>query len=155
MAGEKEKKPGVKLGDDGPSGLGNPFGGSGVTVEHGFHREQLPLEGKTVQEVRQVLGPRFDIDPRAEATIGGKRATGKTVLKSGEILRFRHVAGEKGGAPSGKHGYTIEFFDGAKIKQWYCIAVDAEAALKKFKNSKIIHATVEEIRPKSVIMSKL
>jgi hypothetical protein len=84
-----------------PEGLGHRFGGGGdaggsVTVDYGVYREELPLGGRTVAEIRRIVGPRYDIDPRAAATVDGLAADNQTVLRAGQELRFMHIAGEKG-----------------------------------------------------------
>jgi hypothetical protein len=86
----------------GPGGLGNPFGlagddnGGTVTVDYGVYREDLPLGGRTVGEIRRTVGPRYDIGPQAVATIDGRPAGEDVLVRPGQKLRFMNLAGEKG-----------------------------------------------------------
>jgi hypothetical protein len=84
-----------------PEGLGNPFaidgGAAGtVTIDYGVYREQLPLAGRTVAEIRRIVGPRYDIDPRSITTVNGDASGEDTVVRAGQELRFMHISGEKG-----------------------------------------------------------
>ncbi len=81
-------------------GAGDPFGAalqSGlVGVSCGPHSDHLPLAGRTVAQVRARFGAHFDIDPRAEAVVGGQPVAEDTVLRAGQLLSFSRPAGEKG-----------------------------------------------------------
>lgn len=85
-----------------PGGLGDPipFGGDGaggsVTIDYGVYHEQLPVGGRTVREVRRMFGGRYDIAPDATAMLDGETTGDDTVVRAGQMLRFLHVAGEKG-----------------------------------------------------------
>ena len=84
-----------------PEGLGNPFAmgddaGAAVTIEHGVYTEQLPLAGRTVDEIRRIVATRYDIDPRAHAFVDGHHVGHEVVVRPGQSLRFMHLSGEKG-----------------------------------------------------------
>jgi len=85
-----------------PEGLGNRFAMSGassggmLTVEYGVFREQLPLGGRPVAELRRIVGPRFDIDRRAIVIVDGNPVDDETVVQAGQEVRFMHFSGQKG-----------------------------------------------------------
>ena len=69
-----------------PEGLGNPFAlgddGGPVTIDYGVYREDLPLGGRTVGEIRRIAGPRYDIDPRAPAIVEAQFVGNETVVRA-------------------------------------------------------------------------
>lgn len=83
-------------------GLGNPLSlggdadGGSVTVDAGVYREQMPLGGRTVGEIRRAVGPRYGIDPDALAIVAGAQAGDDIVVRTGQEVRFLHIGGEKG-----------------------------------------------------------
>lgn len=84
-----------------PEGLGNPFSmggetGGAVAVDYGVYREQLPLGGSTIGDIRRIAGPRFDISPDATAFIDGNPVADDVVVSAGQNVRFMHISGEKG-----------------------------------------------------------
>ena len=88
-------------GAPGPDALGNIFAppgdnGGAVTVTHGPYREQLPLGGMSVAQVRARFRDRFDIDPTSQAIVDGHEVSDDTVVRSGQMLMFTRRAGEKG-----------------------------------------------------------
>lgn len=99
---EKTKKPKEAGFGGGGKGLGNPFemggGDKGATVEYGVHRENLPIAGMTVEQVRTKFRARYDINPQATPSLDGQEAKASDKIKVGQTLRFRHMAGEKGAA---------------------------------------------------------
>jgi len=94
---ERPRAPG-ELGP--PEGLGNPFAmgqdGGSVTIDYGVYREQLPLGGRTVGEIRRIAGPRYDIDPRAPAMVEAQFVDDATVVRTGQTVQFLRHSGEKG-----------------------------------------------------------
>ena len=88
-----------------PEGLGNPFALGGgdadgaVEINYNVYHEQLPLGGRTVGEIRRIVGPRYDIALHALALIDGQTATDDVVVHAGQSVRFMHHAGEKGQGP--------------------------------------------------------
>ena len=85
----------------GPAGLGSIFDETDplpgqVSVSSGPFSESLPLTGRTVGEVRRLLGPRFDIAPGSQAVVNGQDVNDDVVLQQGQALAFTHRAGEKG-----------------------------------------------------------
>ena len=85
-----------------PGGLGSIFGnpdsgGAGAaTVASGIHVEQLPVADSTVGEIRARFRDRFEIPPGSAATIDGREVDEDTVVRTGQLLSFRHTSGEKG-----------------------------------------------------------
>lgn len=84
-----------------PPGLGNPFAlgddsDSMISIDHQVYREQLPLAGRTVGEIRRIAGPRYDIGREASAFINGNQVGDEVVVQAGQAVRFMHISGEKG-----------------------------------------------------------
>ena len=82
----------------GPSGPGNIFDDNTdghATVCYGIYKESLPVDGMSVEEVRQRFGDRFDIDPRSQAVLDGNEVGENAIVQSGQILTFVRKAGEK------------------------------------------------------------
>jgi len=84
----------------GPGGLGDIFApsrdGGPVTVSHGPYREDLPVDGRSVGEIRARFADRFDIDPESLAIVDGRQVGDDTVVRAGQKLMFARRAGEKG-----------------------------------------------------------
>ncbi len=105
-----------------PEGLGNPFAmgddGGQVTIDYGVYREQLPLGGRTVGEIRRIAGPRYDIDPRAPAMVEAQFVGNETVVRAGQTVQFMRHSGEKGqGEAAPSQGLLLESATGALIRQ--------------------------------------
>jgi hypothetical protein len=97
----ERERPGSPAELPAPEGLGHRFTAGGdaggtVTIDYGVYREELPLGGRSVAEIRRIVGPRYDIDPRAATTVDGHAADNNTVIRAGQELRFMHISGEKG-----------------------------------------------------------
>jgi len=98
MPGQEKKKQGAKQAFGGTDVFGGETaeGTDLVTVAHGHYREQLPVGGMTVAQVRKKFGTRMDIDPTAKAILDGTPVDDKQVVVPGQMLLFARVAGEKG-----------------------------------------------------------
>lgn len=71
---------------------------SSATVTSGPFREQLPVAGMTVGQIRERMATRLQIDPHAMAVVGGQDVDENRVVRSSESLVFMNRAGEKGAA---------------------------------------------------------
>ena len=67
-----------------------------VTLISGANEQQLPLEGRTVQAVRDAFSDIFNIPAGAVATVDGEAVDGDYELEAGETLRFSNELAEKG-----------------------------------------------------------
>lgn len=67
-----------------------------VTVISGANESDLPLEGKTVAEARQALGPIYNISPEATAQVNAREVDGSYALRGGDELTFVTRTAEKG-----------------------------------------------------------
>ena len=100
---KKKKKPGKETHSGGPSNpLGDIFAQStgnraNVMVMHGPYAENLPVDGMTIEKVRNQFADRFDIDPNSIAIVDGNEVGDENfMLKTGMVLMFTKKAGEKG-----------------------------------------------------------
>ncbi len=80
-----------------PPGLGNPFAlgdesGDMISIDHQVYREQLPLAGRTVGEIRRIAGPRYDIGREASAFINGNQVGDEFVVQAGQAVHGWSVA---------------------------------------------------------------
>jgi hypothetical protein len=84
----------------GPAALGSIFDApeppGQVTVSTGLHHSSLPVANLTVGEIRARFRDRFQIPPQSQATLDGRTVDDQTVVRSGQLLRFQHTAGERG-----------------------------------------------------------
>jgi len=72
-------------------------GGVGkVRVVYGIHALSVGVAGKTVGEVRVVLGQAMNISPRAIALVDGQEVSESQILLPGQHLEFVRQGGEKG-----------------------------------------------------------
>lgn len=78
-----------------PSGAG-PNAGM-VHVSSGAMSESFELVGLTVEQVRNMLGRAYNLDPNAEATVNGAEVLPGQLLRAGDRLDFGRLLGEKGG----------------------------------------------------------
>lgn len=62
----------------------------------GPYSQSLPVSGLSVGQIRQRLGTRLDIDPRAIAVIDGQDVSDEVVVRANSTLVFVSRAGEKG-----------------------------------------------------------
>lgn len=62
----------------------------------GLYSERLPIADSTIGDIRARFQDRFDIAPDSQAVLDGVEVGDSTVIRAGQILRFRHTAGEKG-----------------------------------------------------------
>ena len=67
-----------------------------VRVVYGIHALSVGVAGKTVGEVRVVLGQAMNISPRAIALVDGQEVSESQILLPGQHLEFVRQAGEKG-----------------------------------------------------------
>ena len=67
-----------------------------VRVVYGIHALSVGVAGKTVGEVRVVLGQGMNISPRAIALVDGQEVSESQILLPGQHLEFVRQAGEKG-----------------------------------------------------------
>jgi hypothetical protein len=87
-----------------PGRSGSPFDVDGVpanveyvnVISPSGQRESLPVAGRTVAEIRRQLADRLNLDPTAQAMVGNQDVGDDVVLRPGEYLLFRRMAGEKG-----------------------------------------------------------
>ena len=71
-------------------------GGGKVRVVYGIHSLSVGVAGKTVGDVRVVLGQAMNISPRAIALVDGQEVNEGQMLLPGQHLEFVRQAGEKG-----------------------------------------------------------
>lgn len=69
---------------------------STVVVVHGIHRLVLPLAGRPVGGVRQVLAPVLNIGTDTLAVVNGTKVGEDYILAPDDLLEFVRLAGEKG-----------------------------------------------------------
>lgn len=92
-----------------PGRSSDPLDGNDVLASMAYvispsgQRESLPVAGMSVAEVRHRLADRLNIDPTAQAMIGNQDVSDDVVLRPGEYLFFRRMAGEKGCQSSDHH----------------------------------------------------
>jgi len=67
-----------------------------VRVVYGIHSLSVGVAGKTVGDVRVVLGQAMNISPRAIALVDGQEVNEGHILLPGQYLEFVRQAGEKG-----------------------------------------------------------
>lgn len=67
-----------------------------ITVISGANEQDFPLAGRTVDFVRQQLGPVYNISADAKATVNGTAAAGGQTLYDGDELVFARTQAEKG-----------------------------------------------------------
>ena len=67
-----------------------------VRVVYGIHALSVGVAGKTVGNVRVVLGQAMNISPRAIALVDGQEVNEGRILLPGQHLEFVRQAGEKG-----------------------------------------------------------
>jgi len=67
-----------------------------VRVVYGIHALSVGVAGKTVGDVRVVLGQAMNISPRAIALVDGQEVNEGQILLPGQHLEFVRQAGEKG-----------------------------------------------------------
>ena len=72
-----------------------------VRVVYGIHALSVGVAGRTVSEVRVVLGQAMNISPRAIALVDGQEVSERQILLPGQHLEFVRQAGEKGDRTSG------------------------------------------------------
>ena len=74
-----------------------------VRVVYGIHALSVGVAGKTVGEVRVVLGQAMNISPRAIALVDGQEVSESQILLPGQHLEFVRQAGEKGDRRRSRH----------------------------------------------------
>jgi hypothetical protein len=74
----------------------DPIGNLAYVISPSGHREQLPVAGYTVGEIRRRLADRLNIDATATPMVGSQMVGDDVVLQAGQYLLFRRAAGEKG-----------------------------------------------------------
>jgi hypothetical protein len=67
-----------------------------VRVVYGVHALSVGVAGRTVGDVRVVLGQAMNISPRAIALVNGQEVNEGQILLPGQHLEFVRQAGEKG-----------------------------------------------------------
>ena len=68
-----------------------------AVVGSGIYSERLPVNGMSVEAIRQRFADRLDIDPRATAVLDGEAVGDEnTPVRTGQTLIFVRWAGEKG-----------------------------------------------------------
>jgi hypothetical protein len=70
--------------------------GKPVQIRYGIHRMESRVAGKTVGEIRKLLGQPLNLDPGATALVNHRQVTDREILRGGELLEFVRPAGVKG-----------------------------------------------------------
>lgn len=83
---------------DGSDVWGPPDDATGLAVVgSGIYSESLPVNGMSVEAIRQQFADRLDIDPSATAVLDGNAVEDEqTTVHTGQALIFVRWAGEKG-----------------------------------------------------------
>ena len=83
--------------DDKPKGSDDSNSeGNLATVGYGMYREDLPVDGLSVGQIREKYSNKFDMDEEAGAFVNGKPVSDDEIIEAGQVLLFTRKAGEKG-----------------------------------------------------------
>ena len=94
---ERTRLPAERPADVGGSDpLGTLLAENLVALTAGPYAGQLPLAGRSVAEVRRRYGDRYEIGPQMQAFVDSAPVADDTILRTGQVLTFMHLSGEKG-----------------------------------------------------------